>query len=178
MKGKVLINGFDIDTEYVLAMKSVGMCFDQFLLYDNLTGFENLKLIYDLVPKDCYPIKEVLEIVNLSKESDKKVKQYSSGMKQRLALARTILKKPKIIILDEPINMLDPRGMKELYILIAKLAETGTAFLISSHMLFDVEKHCDKVVFMKEGKVKLFGTVKELLKKKTKNLEDIYMECC
>ncbi len=174
--GQVLIGGYDIDKEYTKAIKNIGMCFDKFLHYENLTGYENIKLIYNLCKEDCYSVNEVLEMVGLSKEANKKVHQYSSGMKQRLAVARTILKKPKLIILDEPINALDHRGMKELYDLISTFSKMGTAFLISSHMLYDVEKHCTNIIFLNKGNVQLSGNIKELTQ--NKNIEEIYLELC
>ncbi len=99
-------------------------------------------------------ISEVLECVGLSKQSNKKVSKYSLGMKQRLAIARAILTKPELLILDEPINALDPEGIREMRELFRKLnTDYGITIFISSHILSEVEQIADTIGIIQDGKL-------------------------
>lgn len=176
--GEIWINGFEIDQNPKKALANVGMCFDKSLLYEQMTGLENLKLYYDICPGDKREIDEVINLIDLSDFIENRVNKMSAGMKQKIALARTLISRPKIVFLDEPINALDPRGMSELYKLVHYLSKQDKiAFLISSHMLYDVEKNCDSVIFLNKGNIELAGEIKDILLKKS-SLEDIYMERC
>ena len=138
----------------------------------NLTGYDNLMLIaklYDDVSAE--KVKQIVEFVGLSEHIDKKVKTYSTGMRQRLGLGRALLNNPELLILDEPTNGLDPYGMKDIYEMLEKLAkEDDVAILISSHLLHDIEKICNKVVMINEGKILFSGDISEL----EEGLEDSY----
>lgn len=175
--GKIMINGYDLHKDYANAIKNISMCFDKDLLYEHLTGYENLEMYNSLIISNANKIDEVLKKVNMEEYAYKKVNQMSSGMKQRIALARTLLGSPKIILLDEPVNALDPRGMKELYSFIKAMAKEGIAFLISSHMLYDVERNCDTVIMLNNGEVVLHEKISELVLGRS-SLEEIYMERC
>ena len=107
----------------------------------------------------------------MEKRSKEKVQTYSLGMKQRLGLARALLNNPKLVILDEPTNGLDPQGMRDIRELIKKLSvENNITFLISTHLLHEVEQICNKVAILKEGKIVSYDTVKNLLNKNTETL--------
>ncbi len=108
-------------------------------------------------------VNEVLKIVGLSDSGNDKVKAYSQGMKQRLGIAQALLSKPKLLILDEPTNGLDPRGMKEVRDLIRKLAHEGITILISSHLLHEVEQVCTTMAIINLGKLVKIGSVQDLL---------------
>lgn len=115
-------------------------------------------------------IKELLEFVGLGNENKKRVKQYSTGMKQRLGLARALLTEPKLILLDEPTNGLDPYGIREIYNLIEKLAKNEKiTFVISSHLLLDIERLCNKVIIIDKGKGIYQGKMDEI-----ESLEDLF----
>ena len=121
--------------------------------YENLTAYENLKLIAkirgDFNPQD---INSVLEMVNLDKDKSKKFSDFSLGMKQRLGIAAAIMHSPELLILDEPINGLDPFGIKEIRTLLKRLShEFGITILISSHILSEIENIADVIGFMDNG---------------------------
>mgnify|MGYP002525708998 CR=1 FL=1 len=121
--------------------------------YENLTAYENLKIISKL-RKDFYPsnIDLVLEMVNLENAKSKKFKDFSLGMKQRLGIAAAIMHSPELLILDEPINGLDPFGIKEIRTLLKRLShEYGITILISSHILSEIENIADVIGIMDNG---------------------------
>lgn len=121
--------------------------------YENLTAYENLKIISKL-RKDFYPtdINLVLEMVNLENAKSKKFKDFSLGMKQRLGIAAAIMHNPELLILDEPINGLDPFGIKEIRTLLKRLShEYGITILISSHILSEIENIADVIGIMDRG---------------------------
>jgi ABC-2 type transport system ATP-binding protein/bacitracin transport system ATP-binding protein len=121
--------------------------------YENLTAYENLKIIAKLKGDfDPYNIRSVLRMVNLEGHESKKFKDFSLGMKQRLGIAAAIMHSPELLILDEPINGLDPFGIKEIRALLKRLSrEYGITILISSHILSEIENIADVIGFMDEG---------------------------
>ncbi|WP_405267235.1 ABC transporter ATP-binding protein [Methanobrevibacter sp.] len=141
--------------------------------YENLTAYENLKIISKL-RGDYNPvnINSVLKMVNLDHEKSKKYKDYSLGMKQRLGIAAAIMHSPELLILDEPINGLDPFGIKEIRTLLKRLAhEFGITILISSHILSEIENIADVIGVMDEGILIEEFTRDELFKKLNKFVE-------
>lgn len=153
-------------------VEKVGFATESSAFYEYLSGFDNLMLIaklYDDVSED--KVRDIIKFVGLSDHIDKKVKTYSTGMRQRLGLARALLNNPELLILDEPTNGLDPYGMKDIYEILEKLArEDEVAILISSHLLHDIEKICNEVVMINEGKLLFSGDIKDL----GEGLEDSY----
>ena len=121
--------------------------------YENLTAYENLKIISKLRGNyNPYDIRLVLEMVNLDNAKSKKFRDFSLGMKQRLGIAAAIMHNPELLILDEPINGLDPFGIKEIRTLLKRLShEFGITILISSHILSEIENIADVIGFMDEG---------------------------
>lgn len=171
--GNVEIDGHNLKMDFKKAISPVGAIVENPTFYSYLSAYDNLKLMANLVPgiNECR-IGEVLETVGLKERAKDKVKTYSLGMKQRLGIANCLLNDPKLIILDEPTNGLDPQGMKEIKEMIAKLAdEKGITFFISSHLLNEVEQICTKVGIIKEGKLLAEGNVKELLSAEDEVLE-------
>ena len=117
-------------------------------------------------------IDEVVELVGLKSRIKDSLKKYSLGMRQRIGLAQAIIHSPKLIILDEPTNGLDPAGIKELRDMLRKLAKNGTAVLVSSHLLTEMELMCDKVCIIDRGK--LIG-IRDLRKsRKVNNVEELF----
>ena len=141
--------------------------------YENLTAYENLKIISKL--RGHYNpnnIQLVLKMVNLENEKSKKFKDFSLGMKQRLGIAAAIMHNPELLILDEPINGLDPFGIKEIRTLLQKLSqEYGITILISSHILSEIENITDIIGVMDEGTLIEEFTKEELNKKLNKYVE-------
>ena len=117
----------------------------------------------DLKDVDRKDISRVLEIVHLTKDADRKVGQYSLGMKQRLGIAMALLGSPKLLILDEPTNGLDPAGIQEMRSLIASMPQTtGATVLISSHLLGEIEQMVDQVGILNHGKLLFEGSLQQL----------------
>ena len=128
--------------------------------YLHLTARENLSIVADLKDVDRKDISRVREIVHLTKDADRKVGQYSLGMKQRLGIAMALLGSPKLLILDEPTNGLDPNQIVEIRHLIKEIAEERTVIL-STHILSEVQATCDYIRMIEEGQVVFAGTVEE-----------------
>lgn len=133
--------------------------------YLHLTARENLAIVADLKAVDRKDIDRVLDIVHLTKDADRKVGQYSLGMKQRLGIAMALLGSPKLLILDEPTNGLDPAGIQEMRSLIAAMPQTtGATVLISSHLLGEIEQMVDQVGILNHGKLLFEGSLQQLQK--------------
>lgn len=133
--------------------------------YLHLTAQENLQIIADLKDVKHTEIERVLEVVHLTQDKDKKVGQYSLGMKQRLGIAMALLGNPEILILDEPTNGLDPAGIQEMRALIAGMPEkTGATVLISSHLLGEMEQIVNRMGIIHHGKTLFDGSLQALRK--------------
>ena len=153
-KGKVIINGFYVEKDFVKAIEKVGAIVENPDTYMYLTGWQNLKMIANLYKGVTdEEIKEIVKLVNLEKRINDKVSKYSLGMRQRLGIARALINKPNVLILDEPTNGLDPEGIKDLRNLLKKLAKEGMGVLISSHNLAELESFCNKVLIIDNGKI-------------------------
>lgn len=152
--GVVKINGYDIKREFVSAIRNVGAIIENPDLYMYMTGYENLKVCALMYNIDSSRIDEVVRLVGLKNKINDKVKKYSLGMRQRLGIAQAILHNPRILILDEPMNGLDPIGIKELKDLLVKLArELKIAIIISSHILSELESICNRVCIISKGRL-------------------------
>lgn len=153
--GEVKINGYDIEKQFEKAIEKVGTIVENPDLYLYMSGLENLKIIARLYKNvDEKRIEEVFKLVGLENRIKDKVSKYSLGMRQRLGIAQAILHKPKLLILDEPTNGLDPEGIKQLRDLLTKLAkEENMGILISSHNLAELESFCNKISIIQNGKI-------------------------
>ncbi|CAM1367255.1 ABC transporter ATP-binding protein [Tenacibaculum xiamenense] len=171
--GVVSLFGEPFGTENRLeCLGKIGALIENPSLYGHLNAVENLKIAGNYrggVSSDR--IEEVLEIVKLSHAKKKKVKAFSLGMKQRLGLAISLLSNPELVILDEPTNGLDPKGIIEMRSLIRELNEKyGTTVFISSHLLSEIEKTCTHVGIIRNGKMLYQDTVKALKQSKSKEI--------
>ncbi len=158
--------GKPLKTQLPQVFENIGALVESPALYLHLSGYNNLKYLAELrkVPKSR--IDEVLELVDLTRDANRKVKQYSLGMKQRLAIAMTLLSEPELLLLDEPVNGLDPNGMREIRQLLVKLnKEKGITIFVSSHLLAEIEKMCTHVGIISKGKLRFEGTIQELSEK-------------
>lgn len=138
-------------------LDNIGALIEYPPLYNNLSAYDNLKCKAILYGIENKRIEEVLKIVGLENTGKKKVSKFSLGMKQRLGIALAILHKPKLLILDEPTNGLDPVGTKELIELIKNFAKEGTTILVSSHHINEIKKLTDRIIIIDKGKVKFDG---------------------
>ncbi len=166
--GEVYIDGYNIKKDFSKAIASVGAIVESPDLYMYLTGRQNLKLMssyYNGISKEN--IEEVIKLVGLENRIDDKVSKYSLGMRQRLGIAASLLNKPKLLILDEPTNGLDPEGIKEMRDLLKNLAKKKIAVLISSHNLSELESFITTACVIQNGKVISTSSVKKLKQKST-----------
>jgi ABC-2 type transport system ATP-binding protein len=163
--GTVSIGGHDVRKQFEKAMESVGAIVENPELYAHLTGLQNLRQFRRLrngVSEER--IAEAVRFVGLENRIKDKLKRYSLGMKQRLGVAQAILHKPKLLVLDEPTNGLDPAGIKELRDIMKKLAhEEGAAVFVSSHLLSEMEMMCDRVGIISQGRLVDVKPIKELV---------------
>jgi ABC-2 type transport system ATP-binding protein len=148
--------------------------------YPALSGEENLKVLATLGGFPIERVNELIVTVGLAGRGGSKYKTYSLGMKQRLGIAAALLPNPKVLILDEPTNGLDPEGIQEVRDLLKKLASNGTTVFVSSHLLSELELISEYIVMLRKGEVVFAGTMKELLLQqqpiilvKTENLADL-----
>lgn len=153
--GSIQLNGLHISTSFEKAISSIGAIVENPEFYEYMTGRDHLKMAAAFYPAaDSDRMKEVIELVNLGKAIDDRVSTYSLGMKQRLGIAGAVLHKPKLLILDEPQNGLDPAGMIELRTYIKLLQKNeGTTIICTSHLLNEMEDLCDRVAILKSGSV-------------------------
>lgn len=162
--GEVIIDGYNIKKDFEKAIKSVGAIVESPDLYMYLSGRQNLELIANLyknVSKER--MEEIIKIIGLDKRIDDKVSKYSLGMRQRLGIGAALIHDPKVIILDEPTNGLDPEGIKELRELLIKLAKKeNKAILISSHNLSELDNFVTSACIIKNGHVVSNTSIKEL----------------
>ncbi|UPM55549.1 ABC transporter ATP-binding protein [Gottfriedia acidiceleris] len=163
-EGDVIINGHSIKSNFEEAIKNVGAIVENPELYKFLSGYDNL-LQYARMDKTVTKekIDEVVELVGLTGAIRQKVKTYSLGMRQRLGLAQCLLHDPKVLILDEPTNGLDPAGIREMRDHLQLLTKKkGMAIIVSSHLLAEMEMMCDRIGIIQQGKLVDVQTVTEL----------------
>jgi ABC-2 type transport system ATP-binding protein len=144
-------------------LPNVGAMIEGPAFYPALSGRENLKVLAELGGFPLSRVDQLLEKVDLADRGGSKFKTYSLGMKQRLGIAAALLPNPKLLILDEPTNGLDPSGIQEVRGIIRDLADTGTTVFVSSHILSELEMICEYLVMLREGKVIFSGRTQELL---------------
>ena len=162
--GEIEVFGQSIGTDKQY-LNQIGSMIEEPSYYPNLTGYENLLVFQKILGFDKKNIQETLKIVGLDQAKNKKklVKDYSLGMKQRLALAFALVKKPRLLILDEPTNGLDPAGIHEIRELIIKLAkEQGITVFISTHILSEVEHIADRVGIINHGQLVYEGEIRKI----------------
>lgn len=143
-------------------LSRIGTVLDSRGFHASLTGKQNLKIVAAAAGIDDARVDEVLELVELTDSKDKRMKNYSLGMKQRLALAGAILGNPEILILDEPANGLDPAGIAWLRNFLKNMAAAGKTILVSSHQLAEMQNTVDDVLIINKGKLIAQGSMAEV----------------
>ena len=151
-EGDIYYYDYNLKKDFEKAMSIVGTLIEDPSLYKNLSGKNNLKVFKTMFKGiDESTINEIVKIVEMEKYLGKKFKTYSLGMKERLAIATALINKPKILILDEPTNGLDPLGVKNIMNMLKSMKET--TIIISSHMLKEIDDICTKIIFINKGRV-------------------------
>ena len=144
-------------------LSHVGAMIEGPAFYPALSGAENLRVLASIGGFNQKRVATLLEQVGLGDRGDSKYKTYSLGMKQRLGIAAALLPHPKLLVLDEPTNGLDPSGIQEIRNLIKEMAKSGTSIFVSSHLLSELEMISDHLVMLREGKVIFTGRTHDLL---------------
>jgi ABC-2 type transport system ATP-binding protein len=163
--GEITIAGYSIAKNYVKAMGHVGCIIEEPALYEYMSGLKNLEILgsmsKNVSKKD---IAEAVELVGMSHRIGDQVRTYSMGMKQRIGLAQALIHNPKLLILDEPTNGLDPQGIYEFRQIIKNLvSKKGISVLLSSHLISEIQLMCDKVAIINNGKIIETAKVDDLL---------------
>ncbi|WP_066869652.1 ABC transporter ATP-binding protein [Clostridium mediterraneense] len=181
-KGTIEIFGEKINENPILIKKNLGYVSDESHRFLKLKGIEYLNFIADIykIPTDKRQksILELSEIFEMTNHLDKRIEKYSKGMKQKITIISSLLHNPKLWILDEPFNGLDPTSCYTLKKFMKEYAKQGNIVLVSSHILEIMENLCDELILIKYGKTIYHGNIETLKKnfKEDKSLEEIYME--
>jgi len=163
-RGSVSICGFDVRRQFEQAMRNIGCIVENPDLYRFMTGRENLEHFARMLRVPAAEIERVAELVALAHRLDQRVGTYSLGMRQRLGIAQAMLGNPRLLILDEPANGLDPAGIREIRELLRHLArDRQMAVFVSSHLLGEVEQMCDRVAIIHKGQLLREGSVADLI---------------
>jgi ABC-2 type transport system ATP-binding protein len=180
--GSVKIGGYDISQDPVNAKQLLAYVPEKAYMYEKLTAWEYLIFVRGLysMGEDAFRknAEEYLEIFGLAAWKDELIGSYSMGMKQRLLLSAAFMRNPRVIILDEPHNGLDPKGVRLLKDILFRLKNDGTLIILSTHIIAIAEQICDKIAIMNRGSVVVQGTnedLKNYAKSSDKDLEDIFL---
>jgi ABC-2 type transport system ATP-binding protein len=160
--GVAQIAGLDVVTDRERIKPLINLVFEDQNLYERLSGRENLRFFADLYDEPRARVEELLEQTGLSQAAVRKVKTYSSGMKQRLLVARALLNRPRLLFLDEPTRGLDPAAARELRQLVLGLKERGTTVLLTTHYMEEADELCDRVAFLSQGRLVALDAPREL----------------
>ncbi len=161
--GQMQLLGMEVPAQRSVALRRVGAIVEEPRFHGHLTGLENLRCAAAVRGPECSArIEPSLERVGLTGRANDKVKGYSLGMRQRLGIARCLLSDPALLILDEPMNGLDPAGILEMRGLIRDFVNEGRTVFLSSHLLDEVERTCDQVAIIDHGKVVVQGAIDEI----------------
>lgn len=161
--GDVRVLGRPVPESLPEVIPHIGALVESPQLFPNFSGRRNLRLLAGVAGLPDSRVDEVLEQVGLTDRASDRVKGYSLGMRQRLGIAAALLKKPRLLVLDEPSNGLDPAGIREVRELLRSLGAAGVTVFVSSHLLGEVEQMCDHVAIVARGKLLMTGTVREVI---------------
>lgn len=180
--GFIKIDGYDISKDPVNAKKSVAYIPEKSYIYDKLTAWEYLRFISGLYHLDNERFSEraaeYLKIFGIYDWKDEIIENFSFGMKQKLLLTSSFMRKPKVLILDEPHNGLDPKGIRLLKDILLNLKSEGVTILFSTHIIALSEQLCDRVIIMNKGSIAAEGTrddLKHYAESSDKTLEDVFL---
>ncbi len=168
--GTVRLFGRDPQTELPQALDGVAGFVETPHFYGYLSGHKNLELLAAFDGGGARArIDDVLRRVELGGRARDRVATYSQGMRQRLGIAASLLRGPQLLLLDEPTNGLDPGGIRDMRVLISRLADQGITILLSSHLLAEVEELCNRVAIIRDGKIVYEGSIDELRARRSSN---------
>ncbi len=160
--GSAKVAGFDIVSERDHIKPLINLVFEEQNHFERLTGRDNLEVFADLYGVSRSRVDELLETVKLTDAAKRRVKTYSTGMKQRLLVARSLINRPRLLFLDEPTRGLDPASAHDLRVLVMKLSDEGTTVFLTTHYMEEADELCDRVAFLTSGKIVALDTPREL----------------
>lgn len=165
-QGKALVNGTESRHHKDNFYENIGVDFEFPSLYEKLTAKQNMMFFGSLYAKKLRNLEELFELVGLSQDSDKKVSDYSKGMKSRLNFIKALLHDPDILFLDEPTSGLDPSNARDMKNIILNEKKRGKTIILTTHNMADATELCDRVAFITDGKVKALDTPHNLIMRK------------
>jgi ABC-2 type transport system ATP-binding protein len=176
--GSVIVNGHNLDDQFKQTMSEIGAIVENPEFYKYMSGYKNLKHYANMAIHEVSEsrIQEVVKLVELDHAINQKVKTYSLGMRQRLGVAQALLHNPSLLILDEPTNGLDPKGIREFRMYLRNLAEQGISVLVSSHLLSEMELMCDRFAIIEQGKLIHISSMNESLADNQELLQEVVFE--
>lgn len=175
--GSVQVNDCETKRKSRDFYEHIGIDFEFPSFYEKFTAAENLNFFASLYQTPCIPTKELLAMVGLLADADKKVSGFSKGMKSRLKFVKSLLHRPDILFLDEPTSGLDPTNSKQMKEIIADCRDKGTTIILTTHNMYDATELCDRVAFIVDGSIKALDTPHNLMLAKKENiLEYSYLE--
>lgn len=160
--GQATVAGSDVATERNTLKPRINLVFEDPNLYERFTGRENLRIFANLYGTPESRVDELLTLVRLEDGANRKVKTYSTGMKQRLLIARALINDPRVLFLDEPTRGLDPTSARDVRNILAQLSREGTTVFLTTHYMEEADELCDRVAFLSAGKIVALGTPREL----------------
>ena len=160
--GTATVAGHDAVRDRDRIKPLINAVFEDPNLYERLSGRDNLRFFAELYGVPAARADELLEVVGLAPAAKRAVKTYSSGMKQRLLVARALVNRPRVLFMDEPTRGLDPTSARELRALIARLSDEGTTVFLTTHYMEEADELCDRVAFLSQGRIVALDTPREL----------------
>lgn len=161
--GEIRIDGESVSgRNFRNVRRKIGYLPENLALYDNLTGLETLHFFARLKGVDIQQCAAKLERVGLADAANRRVREYSKGMRQRLGFAQALLGEPRLLFLDEPTNGLDPEAIREFFEILRDLQAEGVTMILTSHILADIQERVDRLAIMKSGKIQSCGSVQAL----------------
>jgi ABC-2 type transport system ATP-binding protein len=161
-RGGARIDGVDIVENFDQIKPHINLVFEDQNLYERLSGRDNMRLFADLYEQPASRADELLKLVGLGEAAKRRVKTYSSGMKQRLLVARALVNEPRVLFLDEPTRGLDPASASELRQVIRRLSMQGTTVCLTTHYMEEADELCHRVAFLSHGKIVALDVPREL----------------
>lgn len=173
--GRVEVDGLNPATEAKKLHAHIGYIPDAQSIYEDLSVWQNIDIFRQLQDAPIVTTEEIILMVGLKEKLKTKVKHLSKGLRQRVLIARALVHQPKIILLDEPTTGLDPSSAESIYRILESLKKNGSTILLTTHLMNDVDRLCDHIVFINEGQKVEEGSPESLRQKYGKKLEDIFV---
>lgn len=175
--GHAVVMGCDVVADRDALKPHIGVVFEEPNLYERLSGRDNLRFAARLYGLDLQSVEQMLERIGLARDARKRVKHYSSGMKQRLLIGRALLHKPQVLFLDEPTRGLDPGVAREIRQMIAELAQGGVTVFLTTHYMEEADRLSSRVAILDEGNIVALNTPESLkaAQGNAATLEDVFL---